>query len=396
MCTRTKLISIEEFRELNRKAADLYFGSEWSRGLFKPSTAYRFDNPQCASGDISNANAIIIRIFTDATLSEDRRVTQRTLGVALAYATALSSGDHYQSVVNLCDQLIPSVPLEEELSDQLAKIKSVFGKCLRMTQANIRAHTILSEIADYPLPTSTRQSTLLNLALIYQGQCDDEQARNYSQKVISIDRHSHLALQAQTILIELEPESPKKAEKLAAHENKCRRLKAVTAANNIALSRARSSDADERRKILEPVMLISRGTADHYNQTRAVIELSKLALGEGRPLTEKELSQLINAYHFLFSERIAPVFDRCHDALWSGFQAIDDDENLLNLFRHSSLYWRLRGKSGPELKYMKLLAKRVANLEGQQDSRELSYFRARAQAVGLLEGKKKALELTSG
>jgi hypothetical protein len=393
-CVR-ELVTIDEIRDLNRKAADLYFGIEWSRGVFKPPAIYRFDNPNCPSGDISNANAIIVRLFNDAHSLDDERGMQRALGLALTYANALTCGDHFQSVVNLNDQLLPNVSDDLELAEQSAKLRAVFGKCLRMTGAHVRALAMLSEIEDYPLPSSTRQSVLLNLALIHQVAEEDEDARNYARKVMMIDRHSNAALQAQTILIELEPDTPKRSERLASHEVKCRRQKATTAANNIAISRAKSAGSpEERRKILDPIMVLSRDAKDHYNQTRAIIELSKLALDEGRTLTDRELSQLINAYHFLFNERLAPIFDRCHDALWGGFGAIDDYENLRSLFRHSSLYWRLRGKGAQEKKYMALLVDNVAQLPASDNTREVSYFRARARAVGLIPASTPILKIS--
>jgi hypothetical protein len=193
-------------------------------------------------------------------------------------------------------------------------------------------------------------------------------------------------LQAQAIILEFEKDPLIRDRKLAAHEAKCRRQKAVVAANNIALSRARSTASlEEKKRILAPVMVLSRDTRDHYNQTRAVIELSKLTLDSGLSLGERELSQLINAYHFLFNERIAGIFDRCHDALWQEFATVGDQNNLLSLFRHSSLYWRLRGRDDQEVKYLRKIVSDVQATAAQNGTRELAYFKARASANGLLE-----------
>jgi hypothetical protein len=51
-------MSEEDKEDLNRKAADMYFGPDWSRGTMKPPPAYRFDVPTRCAGDIANASTI--------------------------------------------------------------------------------------------------------------------------------------------------------------------------------------------------------------------------------------------------------------------------------------------------------------------------------------------------
>jgi hypothetical protein len=397
-CVR-ELMTPPEMRELNRRAADLYFGANWSNGTMKSPTAYRVDNANCGSGDISNASTIVVRLYNDAHASDDEHGVSRALGLALSYLSALSSGDHYHSAVTFCDQLLPNVSAED-YPDQCAKLKAQFGKCLRMIGTGSRSRAILLEVEEYSFPSSTKQSVLLNLALSYQDDDEAVLACEYARKVISIDKYSHAALQAQTILIELETDDPRRDQKLIAHEAKCRRQKADVAANNIAILRARESarTPQEKIEILAPIMVVSRETKDHYNQTRAIIELSKLALDAGKRLGDKELSQLINSYHFLFNERIPSLFDSCHDALWKSFSASKDKENLLNLFRHSSLYWRLRGQERREKRFLTLLAKDMADTTATPIgnlSREAAYFRVRAGAVGLLGPSKDRLAITA-
>lgn len=382
-CVR-ELIDIAELRELNRKAADLYFGRDWATGVMKSPPSYRFDNPNCPNGDIANANAIIVRLYNDASASDDEHGMARTLGLARSYLNALDNGDHYHSAVTFCDQLLPNVSVER-FEEQVARLKARFGACLRMIGLHERAEKVLLEVEDYPLPSAARQSIFLNLALIYEDD-DDDLACEYARRIISIDRNSVVSLQAQTILIERESNDSLREKKLAAHEVKCRRNGALVAANNIAITRAKeTTNLEEKRKILGPVMVVNRDERDHYNQTRAVIDLSKITLNSGKTLNEKELSQLINAYHFLFNERIAGLFDDCHEALWKDFSLIKDQENLLTLFRHSSLYWRLRGRDDRELKYLKLMARDAQKYLVSKNAREAAYFQARGESKGVLE-----------
>jgi hypothetical protein len=388
-CVR-EMIDAAEFRELNQKAANLYFGDRWQTGVMKSPAAYRFDNPDCPIGNIQNASAIIVRLFSDAVEQEDQREIERSLGLAHSFLSALAEGDHFSSAVNFSEQLLPLVA-EESNIDHRARLLAEYGKSLRMIGERARARDILLGIAEYKFPSRTKQSVLLHLALCYQSLDVVDKAKEYASLAISIDKHSHSALQAQSILIELDDDDSRRMQRLAAHEIKCRRQNAHVAANNIALRRAREAldDQVEVKKILAPVLRISKENKDHYNQTRAVIELAQLSLKSSATLGEKELLQLMNAYYFLFNERLPSLFDRCHDALWKGFEGSNDVRNLTSLFRYSSLYWRLRGHEEYEARYISSLmrgfgARLLTEQSSERPSRETAYLSVRAKAAGLL------------
>jgi tetratricopeptide (TPR) repeat protein len=385
-CLR-EMMDPDEFRDLNQKAAELYFGDRWKTGIMKPRPSYRFDNPNCPIGDVQNASAIIVRLFSDASEQVDQREIERSLGLAYSFLGALLEGDHFSGAVNFSEQLLPLI--SEEIVDHRANLLSGYGRALRMIGEVSKARDVLSEIAGHPFPSAAKQFVLLNLALCYQSLADDEEAKEYAQLAISIDRHSSAALHAQSILIELDDDEERRSQRLAGHEAKCRRQKAFVVANNIALRRAReSSDQADVQKILEPVMRISNDNKDHYNQTRAIIELAQLELRTNSTLGEKEMVQLMKAYYFLFNERLPSLFDRCHDALWKGFAARNDPRNLTSLFRYSSLYWRLRGHEDHEKRYIEQLMTDFGSAllagRSERSTREAVYLSVRAKAVGLL------------
>jgi hypothetical protein len=137
------------------------------------------------------------------------------------------------------------------------------------------------------------------------------------------------------------------------------------------------------RQILSPIVKASRDKTDFYNRTRAAIKLAELSLAAGEKLSESELLYLIGAYHFLFNERLPGLFDQCHDALWKTFEMSGDITNLLILFRHSSLYWRLRGRDARERRYLQQLGKIVGTRITEKLSslnREAAYYLVRASA----------------
>jgi hypothetical protein len=102
------------------------------------------------------------------------------------------------------------------------------------------------------------------------------------------------------------------------------------------------------------------------------------------PISDADQLQLINAYHFVFNERFSSLFDRCHAALWKSFSDNEDKTNLLTLFRHSSLFWRLRGQESRETKYLRDLKTKIGGLIAQRSSdlsREAAYYQSRASNV---------------
>jgi len=390
-CVRATM-TLEELRDLNQRAANLYFGPNWTNGVLKPSTAYRFNNPHCSSADVANANVIIIRLIKDAQLSEDEHAASRAKGLAGLYIKALLSGDHYQSVVTFCDDLLPLIS-ETHYESQHIEIIADFATCLRMIDDDERARDLLLEIVELRSPSYRKQSILLTLCLCYQTLDEIELCKETAQKVIDINKNSNAGLQAKSVLIEVDYDDPKREAKLIALEKTCRRNKADVTANNIALLRAReaSDDSDKVREILKTVVQSTGDTKDYYNRIRAIVSLADVSLEAGDPLGERELAHLVGSYHFLFNERLSRLFDQCHESLWKSFDRVKDTDNLLRLFRHSSLYWRLRGSDAQERKYLSKLSHSVGS-EGSRKlvslSREAAYYQIRAHAVSLIEHKK--------
>jgi tetratricopeptide (TPR) repeat protein len=253
-----------------------------------------------------------------------------------------------------------------------------------------RALPILLEISEFSFPSHTKQNVLLNLALCYQSSREFELALATAARVIAIDRHSNSGLQARGIVIELNTDDPRRQQRLEAIEKLCRRENADVAANNIALLRAREAadNANKVREILTPVVKGTRDSKDYYNRIRAVIELTNLSLEAGQRLSDADMSHLIGSYHFLFNERIPALFDKCHDTLWKGFDRTGDRDNLLRLFRHSSLYWRLRGREDKESPYLASLANRIGSDLSEKVAsmkREVAYYIVRAGAAKIVE-----------
>jgi hypothetical protein len=91
------MINADEFKALNHRAVDLYFGPGALAGIFKPPPSYPFHKPLCSNSDIANASTIIVRLLREVCSSIDEALTTRTLGLATLYLSALHQGSHYQA-----------------------------------------------------------------------------------------------------------------------------------------------------------------------------------------------------------------------------------------------------------------------------------------------------------
>lgn len=378
-----------ELQSLDQRAFDLYFGPQWKSTVLKSPAAYRFSDSLQNGSSINNASTLVVRYVGQASREEGGSDLLTALGVASAFLELLLEGDHFRSVNALCEDLLPLIPLEG-FEHSRSIISYEHAKSLRMTGDDERARDILEKLSFKGLSRTVKQSALLNLAMAHQHLQDNKRASEVAADAIREDKRSTAALQAEAIIIELKTDDLQRFKKLKILEETCRKSKSFVTANNIALVRARapenSSDLDN---IIDEVLQSSRVNKDFYNGTRAIIKLCELIIKRGDKITAAQKSQLINAYQFLFNQRLPALFDKCHNALWKAFDDTGDVDNLLRLFRHSSFIWRLGGDLDREGVYLKRLASHIHSSPAQdlrQLDRETAYFLVRASAAVALMG----------
>ena len=374
-----------DLRSLDRKALDLYFGSKWKTGALSFGGTNKSEETLQSSHRIANAHALVLRMVREAVDEDDAEALSSALRVTSSYLAALSKGDYYRSVVSFCGDLFETLSgAGSEAQTEL--IRYQYAKSLRMIGEVRQAREMLVNLDLSILPKDTRQSALLSLALAHQSLGESDHAREAATETIRLGRYETPAIQAEAILVELNEDPGVQNEKLKVLEERAKKKKALTLASTIAISRANlpTTPKDDAAKIFEQVSLNARSSKDFYNEVRAIIQVANRSVMGGNQLPPRLKSRLIDAYHFLFNERLAGMFDGCHEALWSDFENSSDLENLLRLFRHSSLVWRLRDSSSKEQAYVERLAGKLAGslvLNKPHLDRERAYFAARASAA---------------
>src|ERR1700678_765163 len=216
------------------------------------------------------------------------------------------------------------------------------------------------------LSKSQRQSAELGLALTLEGLKDVRGAADAARRVIALDRKSGNALHAKVIIAEQIKDATERSAELQRLLVTAHKGRHTVVENNIRLTLASAEKDDEKASgLLKEVVQTPVGCNDFYNGVRAAVQLAERR-SRSSGLTEVERSRLIDAYHFLYSERLVSLFDRCHEALWNEFEHSGQMVNLLNLFRHSSFIWRLNGHKSTEARY---LAKLVGMVQAETATR---------------------------
>ncbi|WP_298932013.1 metallophosphoesterase [uncultured Ramlibacter sp.] len=379
------LMSTEESISVNEKAVELYFGEQWKDANYKTPSTLKFNDSNRGFAEISNATTFIIRAMKTAigNLSEVREI-KAAVNLALHFSATLKQGGHYRGMNILCEDFLPLVP-EEMLPAEHAQLKYNYARSFRMLSQRQAAIPLFLELKKQKLSKAMKVGVLLNLALAYETDDLLEQAVEAAREVIELSPKSHEALQAEAIILEAEVDDPERFSKLAALENEARAKKATTVANNIAVARANQLAPDDLtgiRKILAPALEITSG--DTFNFVKARIALAKATITAGVKFTPLDRLALIGVYQYLYNQRLDSLFSQCHAVLWHIFDLQQEEENLLRLFRHSSMIWRVRGRNAIEDRYVKLLAKRLGQQLPQdlrQVGREMAYFLARNHLV---------------
>lgn len=375
-----------ELKSLNKQSLELYFGKDWVLKGIKTPKHMRFNDPRCGAWAIGNASMLILRAAREAVECQVASRLAAVRNLATAYCSNLKLGNHFLAVISLCEDLIP---LFEGLDDplDLSILRTEFAKALRMTGQAERAIQLCKQVQSTSPSKGLLQSTHLTLAMCYEGLGGIDEAKLSASACIQMDPRSNLSLQARAIAIGLQEEDIDRQKKLRLLETQARKKKVFVVANNIALNLAREcTDPAVRRQLVTTVFRQAVLDGDHHNAVRSTIQLAKMHLDDVGALPVQMLARLIEAYHYLYTEDLQGLFQRCHAALWRAFEGQNEVENLLRLFRYSSLKWRVRGLDTTETEYVGRLS-RVLGDQTHGDfgrtSRELAYFLARTgQAIG--------------
>lgn len=370
-------------RNNDRMAIELYFGKKWQAGeIVRSQAGKRCADPLCEPFEILNACALVERTVAQAREDDDLVKVENAVRLVSSFVEVLRKGDHFLAAAQLCERIIPLVPVEGN-EQRIDVLRYSMGRAVRMLSQRKRALEIFQSIDRDNLSKSQRRSMDLQLALIHESLGDDVEAARWAYEVLNGGKTDGPALQAKSILAVQLPDCGKRIQELVSLEELARSINSAVVANNIALQRAdyAKSDPAVAAEHLIRVIASADEDKDFHNGARAVIRLTQLRQKAGEVCAPDHINRLIRAYQHLHNERGSVLFNESHDALWSAFAAAKERENLLRLFRHSSLIWRLRGEEHREDAFIEKIDALVSERSVIRGlSRELAYYRSRAAA----------------
>ena len=379
------LLTENEFKTLNRRAASLYFGENWASGKPKSPSEFRFNDPHRSSVEIENANIIIQRLIQEAVSPLNFKSIREAIQLASFYCNALSKGSHYRQVVIFCNDFL-SLIHEEGLSKDLTIIRYRYAHCLRMTGKHALAKAIFMDLKvmdDANLRKPIRHLILIGLALCHKSLDETNEAIEVANELKKMDENSNASLQADAIILELSTEDTESLTKLQKLKTTAIKKKATYVVNNISMYLAhREQDPIKKRELLNSTLTLAFQNAEYHNLARAALGLGELSMKkEGSNLTKNETFHLIQAYNYNLNQRDYNSFKRCHAVLWNMFDRDHDISNLLRLFRQGSFVWQLWGKDGEERIYLQKLSdclgSKAPSIDFRYADKEMAYFLAR-------------------
>ncbi|MBK1615898.1 metallophosphoesterase [Rubrivivax gelatinosus] len=376
-------LSDSEFRTLSAKALSIYFGDEWELKGIRTPTGLNFRDPGCDSREIGNACTMVLRATAKAIETGSAPKIRSVLALATSFAAELRVGVHYRSIASMFDDILP---LHERSGNgqelDLARLQHAIS--LRMIGEHARAHELLKQCEVSVKSKSMRQEVLLNLAHVGESmKADPKDVVEVARRAEAIDPKSNYGLQARGVAIANDGTSKEDRDaQLHLLQEEALKRRAFVVYNNLAIKRAeRTPDAVQKKQLLQIVSQTARKENDPYNLVRASLGLAGIELEETGGLGNEMLRECTRAYEYLYNQRMDSLFNNCHGVLWRAFKAKGDIDNMLTLFRHSSLVWRLRGQDGVERGFIEQLIPLIRKRAGAaalNADRKFLYFMTRS------------------
>ena len=368
-----------EVEKLKKQAYQLYFGQSWQTLSPKLNHIFKANDFSEKSSEINNAKYFIVDIFAQGRTNE----RWRTIAIELAsqFCATVSKKSYYKVVHDLFVAVRPMLD-DVEKDHKYWFLMFLFAKAIRMIGDRATKDEALNLLLDCEKHIDQRKllaSIKLKIAMIYDSRKESAEATRYAKQAKKLGVGS-VAMQASVIELRYSESASKDAE-ISKIQAKAK-TKASAVYSNIALERADLLDEDAAKvSMLSDLVDYCHKNKDLYNQIRATLTYVGSRLAVSGELEERDISSLISIYHHLHHEDMPVLHATCHRLLWSAFELNADYPNMLQLFKYSSLYWRLRDEQDKELKALQKF--KLLNLPTSLPGRDpaVLYYYGRLESI---------------
>lgn len=377
-----KLIGEDNLYIYYEKAIAAYFGKEYRLRKYKLTTSLKLKDHSLSSLAEQNASLILNRFIMDGIEHQEassKDILER-IQVLHYYVEKLHDFNKYLYLVRACKALLPN--LDDYSSNNYHKsIQQKYSSSLRMLTRHTESISEFEKLLEEQNDSDTLAAIYVSMGYSYLSLKDYPNAIEISRKVKTIKPKGTMNYHAQSIII-LASSDEKKYKNLKTLAKKARNDECYVSANNMAFDLIDQFPEDAQKlNLYRQLWKQAKQDRDDYNMLKAVASCCSLAMKLGEDISADEAKLLLEAYRFSCSQRQAGMFTKSHNALWEFFEKYDSVENLLILFRHSSILQRLTGRDNHEKTYLVRLTNKLSrfkvDLSGLNENIK-RYFVARA------------------
>jgi hypothetical protein len=364
-------ITEDERDTILKMGCDMYFGNKWRNGIIKDIYSPVFGASKFLNVD--NCHLITNSLMATAIKNDEAFEIERATNLAINFGEYIHEHGDFKNAAKISEEVYEWLK-STNLNRLKAKNAKLYGASLRMAGENEKSILILNEalqIDEANFSNDEKNKILLDLAFTYVSQEKFEKAIELS-KIIEkgTTPKSIYYVQAKYIHAVSTLTASELIQKLKTLEAHAKKINSESFVNTISLKISTlESDALQKEKRYKKVL---SSKSDDYNKIRAIINKSLGTLLKGETLSDDDLAFLNLAYSYLYSQRLEALFKNCHKALWIYCLNEKRIESLLNLFKHSSLVWRISGEVELEKNYFMELKDKVGSQINRLDANSLN------------------------
>ncbi|HDX8348268.1 TPA: SIR2 family protein [Aeromonas veronii] len=355
------LLEEDEINKIKAQAINFILGDKWKSGRVKVSlpSMSLLNNIDFHPG---NAHTLLTGLFNRKELEQNEH--ELIMKAAVSYCMTLKLKDRYKELVHFSRLIHDKVHSYDFDSIDKCRITYYLAEGLRMLDQANECISLLDELSSNVSPQGNLYNkqlyfNILSTQALAYSDIDKQHAYSIAQTLKKESaKNSYFRFLGESILAEkLDVES--RIKKLKIIERRARGCNETTLANNISLELA-SLEPKFQDMYIDKVIESNPGT---YSMVRAMLKRLKLAFDKSpnTVLSKRDKSKLIEAYNYLFTQRIDGLFNKCHDLIWQVFTNENDTTSLFNLITTSSLVWRVNGDTKREKEYLERMTELTNN-----------------------------------
>lgn len=349
---RAKLTT-EDTINIVHKSMTIIYGPHWESISIKLSTSVK---TTLLYQDFFPGNAhILTLLYLKYCYYNNHPNIDKLNKLCIAYCMYLQTKDRFKELASFAEPVYHL--LKANNSKDTIEVLYYYAEGVRMTGNDSFTIELLRDTVELERSSIKTTNDIYNqLHLTYTlalSMSSDEKTLSIASKILEFaPKRSNTFYQAKSIVISQGHNKKGKIQQLKKLEKDARSDGCTLVANNICLDLVRLS-ASDNEKYLKLVLNTEDNT---YTRIRALVSYGRKLFNNNpeKLMVDGMLTTIVEAYRYLFLQRIS-LFNKCHELLWDIFIEFAKLPDLYQLYKTSSILWRLNGDSEREYKYAREL-----------------------------------------